>query len=209
MISEGKYPENICEELLTYCLAPVCQMGGLGGDNMTIIIICFLHGKPWQHLVDKCKRIHAEKKSSSKLCEASFNTFDRFAAEGPFSEVSVLKTVDELQNANETSSSSHTSSPSSSSPISTEEKFNSLLNDATGSTEVTTTVTKSNDTDTKETFNEISNTNDEIKSKVEVEVAPNTESTKVEKNENENENANVNVNVTSEEPSVDSVSNNG
>lgn len=99
-------------------------MGGLGGDNMSIIIICFLHGKPWQNLVDKCKRIHSEKKASSKLSEPAFSAFDRFTNEGPFAEVSVLKAAsDELSNANETSSSSHTSSPSSSSPISTEEKF--------------------------------------------------------------------------------------
>lgn len=123
-IAEGKYPESICEELLTYCLAPVCQMGGLGGDNMTIIIICFLHGKPWQHLVDKCKKIHSEKKTLSKLLEPAFSTFDRFAADGPFSEVSVLKTSDDSQNSNE--SSSHTSSPSSS-PISTEDKFEGIL----------------------------------------------------------------------------------
>jgi hypothetical protein len=98
-------------------------MGGLGGDNMSIIIICCLNGKPWQDLVDKCKRIHSEKKATSKLCEPAFSALDRFTSEGPFAEVSVLKAAsDELSNANETSSSSHTSSPSSS-PISTEEKF--------------------------------------------------------------------------------------
>lgn len=106
-------------------------MGGLGGDNMTIIIICFLHGKPWQHLVDKCKKIHSEKKALSKLMEPAFSTFDRFAADGPFSEVSVLKTSDSAQNSND--SSSHTSSPSSS-PISTEEKFDSILADSIEST---------------------------------------------------------------------------
>lgn len=97
-------------------------MGGLGGDNMSIIIICFLHGKPWQDLVDKCKRHHSEKKASSKLSEPAFSAFDRFMADGPFAEVSVLKGSEELSNTNESSSSSHTSSPSSS-PISTEEKF--------------------------------------------------------------------------------------
>lgn len=101
-------------------------MGGLGGDNMTIIIICFLHGKPWENLVEKCKKYHSEKKSLSKLHEPAFNTFDRFTAEGPFSEVSVLKS-DDSQNSNETSS-SHTSSPSSS-PISTEDKFEGILTD--------------------------------------------------------------------------------
>lgn len=122
-IAEGKYPESICEELLTYCLAPVCQMGGLGGDNMTLIIVACLHGKPWENLVEKCKKYNADKKATSKLHNPSFNTFDRFAADAPFSEV--IK-EDELQSINETSSSSHTSSPSSS-PISAEEKFDTLI----------------------------------------------------------------------------------
>lgn len=127
MIGEGKYPEVICEELLGYCLAPVCQMGGLGGDNMSIIIICMLHGKPWENLVEKCKKIHAEKKASSKLSEPVFSQFDRFTADGPFAEVSVLKAADDVHSATDsTSSSSHTSSPSSS-PISTDEKFDNLL----------------------------------------------------------------------------------
>lgn len=127
MIGEGKYPESICEELLGYCLAPVCQMGGLGGDNMSIIIICFLHGKPWETLVEKCKKIHADKKAATKLSEPAFAHFDRFTSDGPFAEVSVLKASDDGHNAaDSTSSSSHTSSPSSS-PISTDDKFDSLL----------------------------------------------------------------------------------
>lgn len=130
MIGEGKYPESICEELLGYCLAPVCQMGGLGGDNMSIIIICFLHGKPWEDLVEKCKKIHAVKKASTKLSGPAFAQFDRFTADGPFAEVSVLKASDDGHNAaDSTSSSSHTSSPSSS-PISTDEKFDTLLEGA-------------------------------------------------------------------------------
>lgn len=116
-------------------------MGGLGGDNMSIIIICFLHGKPWQDLVDKCKRIHTEKKASSKLCEPAFTAFDRFTSDGPFAEVSVLKASDDLSNANESSSSSHTSSPSSSSPISTEEKFE-LIAESSSQVIVAETVTK-------------------------------------------------------------------
>jgi hypothetical protein len=107
-------------------------MGGLGGDNMSIIIICFLHGRPWQDLVDRCKKIHADKKASSKLSEPAFTAFDRFASDGPFSDVSALK--DDLNSANDTSSSSHTSSPSSSSPISKEDLFDNLLNNASGST---------------------------------------------------------------------------
>lgn len=127
MIGEGKYPESICEELLGYCLAPVCQMGGLGGDNMSLIIVCFLHGKPWETLVEKCKKIHADKKASTKLSEPAFTQFDRFTADGPFAEVSVLKASaeDALNTGDSTSSSSHTSP--SSSPISTDEKFDTML----------------------------------------------------------------------------------
>jgi len=28
---------------MTRCLAPDCQMGGLGCDNMTVVLVCFLH----------------------------------------------------------------------------------------------------------------------------------------------------------------------
>jgi len=28
---------------MTRCLAPDCQMGGLGCDNMTVILVCLLH----------------------------------------------------------------------------------------------------------------------------------------------------------------------
>lgn len=127
MIAEGKYPESICEELLGYCLAPVCQMGGLGGDNMSIIIVSLLHGKPWENLVERCKKIHTDKKSAKKLSEPAFSQFDRFTADGPFAEVSVLKASDDVHNTGDsTSSSSHTSSPSSS-PISTDDKFDAML----------------------------------------------------------------------------------
>lgn len=105
-------------------------MGGLGGDNMSIIIICLLHGKPWEHLVERCKKIHADKKASTKMSEPAFSLFDRFTADGPFAEVSVLKASDDVHNTGDsTSSSSHTSSPSSS-PISTDEKFETLSAEA-------------------------------------------------------------------------------
>lgn len=48
------YPEEICEQLMTRCLAPDCVMGGLGGDNMTVVLICFLHNKPYDQLVSRC-----------------------------------------------------------------------------------------------------------------------------------------------------------
>lgn len=48
-------PEEICEELVTCCLAPDPLMG-TGCDNMTVVIVCFLHGKPYSHLVSHCQR---------------------------------------------------------------------------------------------------------------------------------------------------------
>jgi len=53
-IAMGLYPEDICEDLMTHCLAPDCQMGGLGGDNMTVVLVCFLHNsKSYDDLVAK------------------------------------------------------------------------------------------------------------------------------------------------------------
>lgn len=44
-ISEKMKLETICEALLDHCLAPDCRMGGVGCDNMTAIVACFLHGR--------------------------------------------------------------------------------------------------------------------------------------------------------------------
>ena len=30
------------------CLSPDCQMGGLGCDNMTCVLVCLLHQQPYQ-----------------------------------------------------------------------------------------------------------------------------------------------------------------
>ena len=47
-IAKAMEPEDICEELMTRCLATDCTMGGLGCDNMTVILILMLNGKPYQ-----------------------------------------------------------------------------------------------------------------------------------------------------------------
>ena len=47
-VGEGKEPEVICEELMTHCLATDCTMGGLGCDNMTVVLVCLLQGKPYE-----------------------------------------------------------------------------------------------------------------------------------------------------------------
>ncbi|CAL8071491.1 unnamed protein product [Orchesella dallaii] len=46
-------PKKVCEELLTNCISPHFEMGGLGCDNMTVILVCFLHGKTWEHFCNK------------------------------------------------------------------------------------------------------------------------------------------------------------
>lgn len=36
-------------------------MGGLGCDNMTCVLVCFLHDQPYQALVERCARIARER----------------------------------------------------------------------------------------------------------------------------------------------------
>ena len=47
-MATGMEPEIICEELMTRCLAPDSSMGGLGCDNMTVILVCFLHNQTYE-----------------------------------------------------------------------------------------------------------------------------------------------------------------
>ncbi|KAF2905822.1 hypothetical protein ILUMI_00358 [Ignelater luminosus] len=54
-IAAGVDPEEICESLMMRCLAPDCQMAGLGCDNMTVVIVCLLQGNTYENLVEKCK----------------------------------------------------------------------------------------------------------------------------------------------------------
>ena len=51
---------QICEALLDHCLAPDCRMGGLGCDNMTIVLACFLHkeGGGYTELARRCSVGH-------------------------------------------------------------------------------------------------------------------------------------------------------
>jgi len=56
-MATGMEPELICEELMTRCLAPDTSMGGLGCDNMTVILVCFLHNQPFDRLVETCIEI--------------------------------------------------------------------------------------------------------------------------------------------------------
>ncbi|XP_034481954.1 probable protein phosphatase 2C T23F11.1 [Drosophila innubila] len=50
-IANGMQPDLICEQMMNFCLAPNVYNYGLGGDNMTVIVICFLHNKSYDDLV--------------------------------------------------------------------------------------------------------------------------------------------------------------
>merc|ERR1712098_135313 len=53
-LAQKMEPHTICEDLMMRCLAPDCQMGGLGCDNMTVVLVCFLQGSSWDELARKC-----------------------------------------------------------------------------------------------------------------------------------------------------------
>lgn len=55
-LAAGRDPEVVCEELLSRCLAPDCQMGGLGCDNMTVVLVCFTHGEGQESVAKHCSR---------------------------------------------------------------------------------------------------------------------------------------------------------
>lgn len=63
-------PEEICEELLKHCLAPDVLME-IGCDNMTVVLICLLNGKPYSHLVTKCQQPPAETQYCESIGDAS------------------------------------------------------------------------------------------------------------------------------------------
>ncbi|XP_003703408.1 putative protein phosphatase 2C T23F11.1 isoform X2 [Megachile rotundata] len=52
--NEWMDPEEICEELIKHCLAPDAIMG-TGCDNMTVVLVCFHHGKPYFFSIPRCK----------------------------------------------------------------------------------------------------------------------------------------------------------
>lgn len=46
-LADGRSPEDVCEELLTRCLAPDSNFAGLGCDNMTAVLVCLTRGRSW------------------------------------------------------------------------------------------------------------------------------------------------------------------
>uniref|UniRef100_A0A182KDD3 protein-serine/threonine phosphatase n=1 Tax=Anopheles christyi TaxID=43041 RepID=A0A182KDD3_9DIPT len=76
-IAQGIYPQQICENLMMRCLAPDCQMGGIGGDNMTVIVVCFLHGQPYEELVNRCKEAVARRQAQRKQRRSQFEEIEQ------------------------------------------------------------------------------------------------------------------------------------
>lgn len=65
-LGQGMEPEDICEQLMTRCLSPDCQMGGLGCDNMTCVLVCLLHQQPYQVLVERCALLAASREEERR-----------------------------------------------------------------------------------------------------------------------------------------------
>ncbi|XP_058980488.1 probable protein phosphatase 2C T23F11.1 [Musca domestica] len=85
-IGQGMHPEEICEELMNHCLAPDCQMGGLGGDNMTVVLVCFLHNKPYAELVARCAS------SSTNVFTANNTTMNNITTDTTTTTATAIKT---------------------------------------------------------------------------------------------------------------------
>lgn len=117
-IAQGIYPQNICENLMTRCLAPDCQMGGIGGDNMTVIIVCFLHGRPYEDLVNRCKEHMVE--MNKKVSEMFIDHESSFVPQQPQQQQSSSKSSPKKDG--ETSDPSPLSSPEQSPKASPSEK---------------------------------------------------------------------------------------
>ena len=57
---------------MTRCLAPDCRMGGVGCDNMTVIIVCLLQGEDYSELINKCAHLSTSA-SGNSVRERSIN----------------------------------------------------------------------------------------------------------------------------------------
>lgn len=56
---------------MTRCLAPDCQMGGLGCDNMTVVLVCLLQGESYEELANKCYRVYTSTQDDNLILSES------------------------------------------------------------------------------------------------------------------------------------------
>ncbi|KAF2344926.1 PPM-type phosphatase domain [Trinorchestia longiramus] len=59
-------PEEVCEALINRALAPDCQMGGLGCDNMTVLLVCCTQDITWKQFTEKCARTAVDTSESEE-----------------------------------------------------------------------------------------------------------------------------------------------
>ena len=55
-VVEGIPYGQIAEDMMDWCLAPDSMMGGLGCDNMTVVIVGLLFGKDQADLIRRCRQ---------------------------------------------------------------------------------------------------------------------------------------------------------
>ena len=64
-MGQRKSLKAICEELMDDCLAPNSEIGGVGCDNMTVVIVGILNGKTeneWRDwMVSRCENAVTKK----------------------------------------------------------------------------------------------------------------------------------------------------
>lgn len=81
-IEMGIPPETICEELMTKCLSPDVLLTGT--DNMTVVLICFLHNKPYEDLSKRAKEINKrEQKMTDELQHENNDSYSVTATTRP------------------------------------------------------------------------------------------------------------------------------
>jgi protein phosphatase 2C family protein 2/3 len=61
-IANGDSLGKICEDLMVKCLAPDSELGGIGCDNMTVVIVALLNGRTLEEWTAWVKE-RVEKKS--------------------------------------------------------------------------------------------------------------------------------------------------
>ncbi|KAJ2027202.1 Protein phosphatase 2C 2, partial [Coemansia sp. S2] len=77
-IAAGKKLDRICEEMMDECMAGESELGGVGCDNMTVVIVALLNGKTEDEWYAHVKNVADEAglKASPKISKASRGSSD-------------------------------------------------------------------------------------------------------------------------------------
>ncbi|KAJ2379654.1 Protein phosphatase 2C 2 [Coemansia sp. RSA 2607] len=106
-IVEGKKLDQICENMMDRCLASESELGGVGCDNMTVIIVAILNGKTEDEWYAHIKGVAEEAglKSSPVIekdqKQGSFEVADIKSDENPEVAAEIVKQVMEKSEAHE------------------------------------------------------------------------------------------------------------